>query len=104
MSIFSVGQRIHQNDDSSASTQPTSQAHSTNEGSELRSRPGHSAATQPASGVGSSRDEPKHVETERDQQHEEGDESLITVRLILYGSTTKTVRVSATSTLAEMRR
>lgn len=40
------------------------------------------------------------------QQEEEGgeDDSFITVRLIMYGSTTKSVRVSPTTTLADMRR
>ena len=46
-------------------------------------------------------------EEEEERGGEEGkreDDSLITIRLIMYGSTTKPVRVSPTSTLADMRR
>lgn len=81
-------------------------------GSQLRSRfhpaatsTGASESSRDGSGqTGSSvRDEPEQV-PDQQSEGEGGDESLITVRLILYGSTTKPIQVSPTSTLADVRR
>ena len=91
------------------------------DGTQLRSRVRHStAASTGDSSSETSRDnsgqtgdtESGVAESERPSQRkeEEGergggeDDSLITVRLIMYGSTTKPVRVSPTTTLTDMRR
>ena len=80
------------------------------DGTELRSRLRSSAASTGDSGLsGSGGTSQKVAESERpSQQREEGGggggDDLITIRLIMYGSTTKSVRVSPTTTLADMRR
>ena len=62
--------------------------------------------------TGSEVTESERPNQQRDEEEEERggeerkreDDSLITIRLIMYGSTTKPVQVSATTTLADMRR
>ena len=55
-------------------------------------------------GSGDNQSDQQMTQPEQDEQVEEEGQTLIIVRLILYGNTTKPVRVSATTTLAEMRR
>ena len=99
----------------STSAQHSQTSSSSSDGTQLRSRLRTTAASTGDSG--SSRDDSgqtgyaghttsRTAESEQpsQQQEEGGDNSLITVRLIMYGSTTKPVRVSPTATLADMRR
>ena len=87
------------------------------EGTQLRSRLHTTAASTRKSSGGSSRDNSGHTGSQatesewlnqQQEEPEEGeggeDDALITIRLIMYGSTTKLVRVSPTTKLADMRR
>ena len=114
--LHGVGTGSQRNDrESQETSNPTTQQVPQSDGTQLRSRLRTTAASTGDSG--SSRDDSgqtgyaghttsRTAESEQpsQQQEEGGDNSLITVRLIMYGSTTKPVRVSPTATLADMRR